>query len=105
MRKLLSLILRNYHSVTMLTRKVPATEQALVTILLSRDRKLVRDRGGKWNHRDSPRLIKYVDGLGDGFNFGFTDRTIAKLVEAGRVRETKFDERAQAIEVAWVPVN
>lgn len=105
MRKLLSLVLRNYQSVTMLNRKVAATEQALVTIMLSRDRKLVRDRAGKWNHRDALRSIRYTDGLGDGFNFGFADRTIEKLIAVGRVAETKFDERAQVIEVAWIPVN
>jgi hypothetical protein len=104
-RKLLSLMLRNYQTVTMLARAVPATEQALVTLLLSRDRKLVRDRGGKWNHRDSPRLIRYTDGKGDGFNYGFNDRTIEKLIEAGHVSVIHYDVRARPIEVKWVRIN
>lgn len=81
---------------------VPATEQAQVALLLSRTRRLVRDRCGYWNHVDAPLLIKYADGKGDGFNSGFSTRTIEKLIAVGRARPTKYDERGRPTEVAWV---
>lgn len=84
--------------------KVPAPERAVLALMLSQDQKLVRDCSGHWNHPHAKRQRGPLGGAWARFQFGFTDKTIRRLIETGRARDTKYDGRGQAIEVEWVAI-
>jgi hypothetical protein len=84
--------------------KLPAPEQAMLALMLSQEQKLVRDCSGHWNHVGSKRQAYRVGTPPARFQFGFTDKTIRRLIEAGRARETKYDDRGEATEVEWVAI-
>lgn len=107
MKQFLLLMLGRFHTLMVMHQgKVPAAEQVIVLILLAPDRKLIRDHRGCWNHASLLTQVKDIKNGGTvpWFNGGYKGRTIEKLIEAGRLRATKFDVSARPTEVVWVPL-
>lgn len=105
MKVILGVILDQYQRINISNPcKTPAPEQVLITVMLAKDKKLIRDARGRWNHREAKRNGWTTGVFQDDFCSGFKGRTIERLIEAGRLRETKFDEKGRSIEVAWVPI-
>lgn len=105
------------HSIrTLLSRKIEAElvlanarlaapDRAVLTLVLSQDQRLVRDHYGRWNQRHARRQLQGSGQPAAGFCSGFNDKTIQKLIESGRVQETKYDGRGRPTEVTWVRIN